>query len=222
MLAALSAHPRIGERPAGRGADAAASRREQAGVGDDAVLGLNLAEGNQAYEERFGHVYLVRASGRSGEELLGLLRARLDNDEATEHDVVRRELAEITSLRLLAPVGAGGRAVTLSTHVLDAAAGRPAAGVAVRLLSRRADGSWAPAGAGQTDGDGRLRDWLPPGSPDAGRHRLVFDTGAYFAAAGVPTFFPEVSVDFEITAPDEHHHVPLLLSPFAYSTYRGS
>jgi 5-hydroxyisourate hydrolase len=112
--------------------------------------------------------------------------------------------------------------MSLSTHVLDAAAGRPARGVAVRLESRAADGTWAPAGAGETDADGRLRDWLAPGVPGAGRHRLVFGTGAYFAASGVPTFFPEVVVDFEITAPGEHHHVPLLLSPFAYSTYRGS
>jgi allantoicase len=100
VLSALAAHPRIGERPTARGADAAASRREQAGVGDDAALSLRLAEGNRAYEERFGHVYLVRASGRSGDELLGLLRARLDHEEATEQDIVRRELAEITSLRL--------------------------------------------------------------------------------------------------------------------------
>jgi OHCU decarboxylase len=100
VLTALAAHPRIGERPTGRGPEAAASRREQAGVADDAVLSLRLAEANLAYEERFGHVYLVRASGRTGDELLALLRARLDNDEASERDVVRRELAEITSLRL--------------------------------------------------------------------------------------------------------------------------
>lgn len=115
-----------------------------------------------------------------------------------------------------------GKFLSLSTHVLDTAAGRPAPGVAVRLESLGADGSWAPAGAGETDSDGRLRDWLPPGLPGAGRHRLVFATGAYFAGVGVPAFFPEVVVDFEVTAPGEHHHVPLLLSPFAYSTYRGS
>lgn len=112
--------------------------------------------------------------------------------------------------------------MTLSTHVLDAAVGRPAAGVAVRLESLRPDGSWAAAGAGRTDADGRLRDWLGPDVPAAGRHRLVFDTGAYFAAAGVAAFFPAVTVEFEVTASAEHHHVPLLLSPFAYSTYKGS
>lgn len=112
--------------------------------------------------------------------------------------------------------------MSLSTHVLDTTAGRPAVGVAVRLESRTSSGSWLPTGSGRTDADGRLRDWLADAMPAAGRHRLVFDTGDYFAAAGVASFFPEVSVEFEITAPDEHHHVPLLLSPFAYSTYRGS
>lgn len=112
--------------------------------------------------------------------------------------------------------------MSLSTHVLDTAAGRPAVGVAVRLESQGPGGAWAAVGAGQTDPDGRLRDWLPAGVPGAGRHRLVFNTGAYFAAAGVASFFPEVTVDFEITAADEHHHVPLLLSPFGYSTYKGS
>jgi 5-hydroxyisourate hydrolase len=112
--------------------------------------------------------------------------------------------------------------MSLSTHVLDTASGRPAAGVAVRLDSQGPGGTWAPAGSGHTDPDGRLRDWLPAGVPCAGRHRLVFDTAAYFAALGVASFFPEVSVDFEITAAGEHHHVPLLLSPFGYSTYKGS
>ncbi len=112
--------------------------------------------------------------------------------------------------------------MSLSTHVLDTTSGRPAVGVAIRLESAAPDGSWFGAGEGSTDADGRLRDWLPDSGPAAGRHRLVFDTGRYFAAAGLPTFFPSVSVEFEITAPGEHHHVPLLLSPFAYSTYQGS
>jgi allantoicase len=108
VLRALAAHPRIGERPAVPGREAGWSRAEQAGLGDDAVLALDLVEANRAYEERFGHVYLVRASGRSGSELLDLLRARLGNDEATEQEVVRRELAEITSLRLWKLWGGSG------------------------------------------------------------------------------------------------------------------
>ncbi|MFC6085703.1 hydroxyisourate hydrolase [Sphaerisporangium aureirubrum] len=107
--------------------------------------------------------------------------------------------------------------MSLSTHVLDAMLGRPAEGVAVRL---ERDGR--VVGEGVTDGDGRLRDWLPDGEPGAGVYRLVFGTGAYFAAAGVDAFYPEVVVTFAVADPTAHHHVPLLLSPFAYSTYRGS
>lgn len=100
VLDALAGHARIGQAPEGQGREAAASRQEQAGVADDPTLHATLAEGNRAYEERFGHVYLVRAAGRSGEQMLALLRERLGNDDAAERDVVRAQLAEITSLRL--------------------------------------------------------------------------------------------------------------------------
>jgi 5-hydroxyisourate hydrolase len=106
----------------------------------------------------------------------------------------------------------------LSTHVLDAAAGRPAVGVAVRLESH--DGAnWTAAARGRTDDDGRIGEL---GAPVAGMHRICFDTGSYFAARGIATFYPEVVVVFEVSDPEQHYHVPLLLSPFAYSTYRGS
>jgi 5-hydroxyisourate hydrolase len=113
--------------------------------------------------------------------------------------------------------------VTLSTHVLDATTGRPAADVQVRL-ERGADGGWAPASQGQTDADGRLRLAGAGGGAEfePGVYRITFATGAYFAARGVATFYPEVTITFEITRRDEHYHVPLLLSPYAYSTYRGS
>lgn len=113
--------------------------------------------------------------------------------------------------------------MSISTHVLDAAHGRPAAGVAVRLARRTADGAYTEVADGRTDADGRLRDWggTDPGGT-AGVYRLTFDTGGYFAARGLATFYPEVAVVFEISEPGAHHHVPLLLSPFAYSTYRGS
>jgi 5-hydroxyisourate hydrolase len=103
--------------------------------------------------------------------------------------------------------------MSLSTHVLDAAVGRPTAGVLVRLESRAADGSWYPVATGRTDADGRCGEWPCSG---AGVHRLVFDT------AGISAFYPEVTVEFTISDPEAHHHIPLLLSPFAYSTYRGS
>jgi 5-hydroxyisourate hydrolase len=113
--------------------------------------------------------------------------------------------------------------MTLSTHVLDATTGRPAAGVQVRL-ERGDDVGWMPAGRGQTGADGRLRLSGDGGAADfePGVYRITFASGAYFLARGSASFYPEVTITFEMTAPGEHYHVPLLLSPFAYSTYRGS
>ena len=110
--------------------------------------------------------------------------------------------------------------MSLSTHVLDATTGRPAAGVRIAWESWTKL-SWTPVVARETDADGRVKDW---GAADLGLglHRLVFATGAWFAASRQPTFYPEVVVVFEVTDAGAHHHVPLLLSPFAYSTYRGS
>jgi len=108
--------------------------------------------------------------------------------------------------------------VSLSTHVLDNARGEPAAGVPVTL--ERADGgAWVPVAEGRTDADGRLRDWVPDDRWSTGRFRLVFDISAYL---GADAFFPEVTVVFTVTEPGRHYHVPLLLSPFGYATYRGS
>jgi 2-oxo-4-hydroxy-4-carboxy-5-ureidoimidazoline decarboxylase len=98
---ALDGHPRIGEKAAGAGRDAAWSRREQAAVADaDAGVRAELADANRAYEQRFGHVFLVFANGRGPAELLASARIRLGNDPPTERDVVRTELARIVALRL--------------------------------------------------------------------------------------------------------------------------
>lgn len=103
VLEALGAHPRIGERAGGDGREAAWSRQEQAGVEDQ--VREALAEGNREYEARFGHVYLVCATGLSGGQMLGRLRERLGNDEEAERKVVRDELAKITRLRLVKLLG---------------------------------------------------------------------------------------------------------------------
>jgi 5-hydroxyisourate hydrolase len=105
---------------------------------------------------------------------------------------------------------------TLSTHVLDTSRGRPAAGVAVRLETT----AGAPLGDGVTDGDGRVAR-LGPDHLEPGDYAVRFATGAYFAGLGVDAFYPEVTVAFRVAA-DEHFHVPLLLNPYGYSTYRGS
>jgi 5-hydroxyisourate hydrolase len=106
----------------------------------------------------------------------------------------------------------------ITTHVLDTSRGRPAAGVPVRL-----ERGSAMLASDRTDADGRVRDLLPPHLQlHAGGYRLVFETGVYFRAQGVEAFYPHVTIDFEIRDPAQHYHVPLLLSPFGYSTYRGS
>lgn len=110
--------------------------------------------------------------------------------------------------------------MSVSSHVLDASTGRPAGGVPVRL-DRKDGPGWTTLATAATDGDGRLRDWVPTGAVRAGVHRLTFDTGSWFADRGTATFYPEVVVVFTVADPAAHHHVPLLLSPFAYSTYRG-
>lgn len=107
--------------------------------------------------------------------------------------------------------------MSLSTHVLDGVSGEPAPGVAVRLYRGE-----ELVAAAETDRDGRIRDAFGAEPLERGVHRLVFETGEYFARRGTPCFYPQVAICFAVEDPGRHHHVPLLLSPFAYSTYRGS
>lgn len=115
--------------------------------------------------------------------------------------------------------------MSLSSHVLDSMLGTPAIGVPVRW-ERLVDDAWKQVGQAATDDDGRVDRWVTERgvaeSTGIGVHRLVFGSGDYFVARGVTTFYPEVVVVFEVVDDAAHHHVPLLLSPFAYSTYRGS
>jgi 5-hydroxyisourate hydrolase len=110
----------------------------------------------------------------------------------------------------------------VTTHILDLMRGRPAAGVAV-VLEEKKQAEFREIGRGSTDDDGRLKSLVPDGlSLEAGVFRIRFDTGAYFAKLGGDTFYPEVSIVFQIKDASQHYHVPLLLSAFGYSTYRGS
>ncbi|NUR57697.1 MAG: 2-oxo-4-hydroxy-4-carboxy-5-ureidoimidazoline decarboxylase [Catenulispora sp.] len=219
---ALADHPRIGEQPRGGSRSAAFSRAEQqAPDADDAELATRIAAGNAAYEERFGRVFLIRAAGRTRAEIHREQQRRLALDDAADLPVVAGELRQIALLRLerlLAESQATRSHVT--THVLDAARGVPASGLDV-TLEQPADGAWTVVGRGRTDADGRVT-MLGPAALPAGRYRVTFGTGAYFAAQGTSTFYPEVVVVIELADPAAHYHVPLLLSPFAYSTYRGS
>lgn len=110
--------------------------------------------------------------------------------------------------------------MSVSTHILDAVAGHPAAGVCVTLSAADPAGSWLPVESAATDADGRHRfaAATPPGV-----YRLVFATAGYFAARDIAAFYPEVTITFTVSEGErDHYHVPLLLSPYAYSTYRGS
>ena len=110
----------------------------------------------------------------------------------------------------------------ITTHVLDTSRGRPAGGVPVRLELETPGGSWEQIGKGATDADGRAKNLAPGFALCSGVYRLVFDTATYFAAQKIEGFYREVSIVFTIRDPTHHYHVPLLLSPFGYSTYRGS
>jgi 5-hydroxyisourate hydrolase len=111
--------------------------------------------------------------------------------------------------------------MSISTHVLDTSAGRPAAGLAVRL-DRLDAGVWSELSRGETNADGRIAALVPTGTSAAGTFRLTFEVAAYFAAREQETFYTTIAIDFVVRDAAQHYHVPLLLSPFGYSTYRGS
>ena len=108
----------------------------------------------------------------------------------------------------------------ITTHVLDTSLGKPAAGLKI-VLDHHSSGEWKTIGHGMTDDDGRIGDLLE-GAIAKGHYRLTFNTANYFELQNVKGFYPQVQIDFEIDNPDQHYHVPLLLNPFGYSTYRGS
>jgi 5-hydroxyisourate hydrolase len=110
----------------------------------------------------------------------------------------------------------------ITTHVLDQTSGRPANGIRASLEFHDGTG-WVSAGGGRADSDGRITNLMPAGAAlQVGSYRLTFETGAYQESMGRSTFHPRVTIEFVVDAADQHYHVPLLLSPFGYSTYRGS
>ncbi len=112
---------------------------------------------------------------------------------------------------------------TISTHILDTSRGTPASGVHVDLALQNSDDSWTQLAEAWTDDDGRVKPFfLVETHLSAGTYRLVFDMEAYFSAQEIDFFYPQVTVVFKIGDDPQHYHVPLLVSPFGYSTYRGS
>ncbi len=193
-LEAFSHHPRIGDRGAldarfaATAAWSAFEQRAVAGAGED-VRGA-LLRGNREYEARFGHVFIVCATGKSAHEMLERLRARLANEPAAELEIAAAEQRKITAIRLAKLLAEGPGMSGITTHVLDTSLGRPASGVAVRL-ERREGSAWIELGRGATDADGRCQNLLPEGtSLQPSVYRLSFDSAEYFGRRGAPTLLP--------------------------------
>lgn len=231
---AFAAHPRIGEKQQdGEDRSRRWSTEEQSGAaGARAAVLAELTEANRLYEERFGHIFIVCATGKSAGEMLALLRARLDNDPndpETELRTAAEEQRKITRLRLeklaaetAEPILGTPAMHSITTHVLDTARGKPASGVPVLLEIRDGNG-WRELGRAATDGDGRVRRLLPEGAAlVAGIYRITFALEAYFRDQDVEGFYPEAAIAFDVRDAAQHYHLPLLLSPYGYSTYRGS
>lgn len=187
---AMAGHPPIGRPKPG---DATSSREQRGMAGASEALKAEMLELNLAYQEKFGHVFLICATGRTAKEMRDALRHRIGNDPQQERRIVRQELAKINRIRLTrlaeeggAPghgpkEGAHGASTSVSTHILDTSRGRPAAGVAVRLSVRQGDAraAWAAHGESKTDADGRCKDF--PALPEGTTHvRLDFETEPYF------------------------------------------
>ena len=218
-LEAFSAHPQIGSSgSSGSSGDWSAAEQAGAASASSDVL-ARLSEANREYEARFGYIFIVCATGKSAEEMLRLLEGRLDNDPLIEIRIAANEQRKITRLRIAKLLESSGR---ITTHVLDTSRGCPGAGMRVVLEIRDGD-AWSRVGQGTTDANGRLVTLTGNQPIIAGDYRLTFDTGGYLRARGAAdAFFPDVTITFTVADASQHFHVPLLLSPFGYSTYRGS
>jgi 5-hydroxyisourate hydrolase/2-oxo-4-hydroxy-4-carboxy-5-ureidoimidazoline decarboxylase len=241
-LEAFAAHPRIGEakavgstgpgglaspklgavRPSEGGPSWEEQEQSSTRSATDKVR-ERLAARNQQYEARFGYIFIVCATGKTAEQMLAIVEDRLQNDSHEELRIAVEEQRQITRLRigkLLEPGSDGPFMIT--THVLDTARGGPAVGVTVILELRQAS-EWSPIGRGTTDQDGRVSTLTDAHTLAPGTYRLTFDTGTYHREQGISVpFFPEAKITFNVRDIDENYHVPLLLSPFGYTTYRGA
>lgn len=218
QLEAFRGHARIGDVNAIRKKLAAQQEQGQVLASSEEVI-QRLADYNQRYEAKFGFIFIVCASGLSADALLQRLQQRLPNERQTELANAAAEQLNIMLLRLDKLLVEMPALNTLSTHVLDTGVGQPAAGVDIYL--HRFGSSLALAGA-TTNSDGRVSEWSAALVLGPGQYTLRFVVGAYFARQGRACFYPEVTIHFSLGAEPQHYHVPLVISPFSYSTYRGS
>jgi 2-oxo-4-hydroxy-4-carboxy-5-ureidoimidazoline decarboxylase len=185
---------------------------------------------NDSYRAKFGFPFIVCVRRHTKDTILHQFEQRLKNEMATEQNAALGEIFRIAALRLDQRVGTpeklkvNGR---LSTHVLDTHSGRPAAGVAVELFETSKSGTATPVASAVTNADGRTDKPLIGDRPvPIGRYELRFWIGDYFARSGAaladPPFLDVVPVRFSVAEPEGHYHVPLLVTPWSYATYRGS
>jgi 2-oxo-4-hydroxy-4-carboxy-5-ureidoimidazoline decarboxylase len=230
QLALISGHPELGSRVA-RADIADASKAEQGSLGLDRLSAEEFDRFNRlnaAYRAKFGFPFVVCVRRHTRDSILREFERRLANDAEAERARALDEIALITRLRLVGLLDGPGPPETtgrLTTHVLDLASGRPAAGVRIALheIGQSARGLLREA---VTNADGRPDAPLIAGEPlRIGTYELTFDVGGYFRdrTAGATTpFLDMVPVRFAIAEPEGHYHVPLLVTPFSYTTYRGS
>jgi 5-hydroxyisourate hydrolase/2-oxo-4-hydroxy-4-carboxy-5-ureidoimidazoline decarboxylase len=222
-LESFTHHPKIGDV---KSLTKKFAGKEQASVASASKKTITaLADANAAYEAKFGFIFIVCATGRSASEMLRLLEDRLTNTIGEELHIAMGEQMKISILRFQKLITDGDwshlKPSQLTTHVLDTAVGMPGKNITIRL-QMPVNGAWQTIAQGITNADGRIEDLLPAQKNLAhGNYKLVFDTDSYFAAQKIKGFYPEVEIQFTVfdTA---HYHVPLLINPFGYSTYRGS
>jgi 2-oxo-4-hydroxy-4-carboxy-5-ureidoimidazoline decarboxylase len=229
-LALVRGHPELAVKAAPLTPESAS---EQSGAGLDRLPEREFAAFrrlNDAYRARFAHPFIICVRRHSRDSIRANFERRLGNSPEAELAAAFAEIDRIAALRLAALVTGPGpleAAGHLSTHVLDVQAGRPAAGIGVELRELRVAGDHRILWQGETNDDGRTATPLIDAMPiPAGHYEIAFSVGAYFARAGAaladPPFLNVVPVRFAIAEPEGRYHVPLLVTPWSYSSYRGS
>jgi 2-oxo-4-hydroxy-4-carboxy-5-ureidoimidazoline decarboxylase len=231
--ALLKGHPDLAGKAARAGAMTSDSKAEQASAGLDRLTDAEFKEFhrlNKAYGQKFGIPFIVCVRRHSKDSILHEFARRLHNNAAAETKTALTEVFRIAALRLDQRVESADKLKVhgrLSTHVLDTHAGHPAGGVTVELAELHAHGAPHVIASGTTNLDGRTDQPLIGGRPlPIGRYELRFSVAKYYAERNVqltdPPFLDEIPLRFAISEPESHYHVPLLVTPWSYSTYRGS
>lgn len=230
QLELLRSHPDLAGKAALAGELTAASSAEQSGAGLDR---LSTAEFeafqrlNRRYAERFGFPFILCVRRHTRDSILTQLERRGANDAEAERATALAEVGRIAALRLQDMLGGLDLAGRLSTHVLDTHAGTPAHGMALRLTELASRGNERMLYEATTNADGRTDEPLIADRPvPIGTYELDFDVAGYYRQRGValaePPFLGVVTVRFSVAEPEQNYHVPLLTTPWSYSTYRGS